>query len=516
MIENRELSMDDYLAMLRRRFKVILIPALLSPLAGFLISFAIPPKYTSQSAVLVEVQKVPEGYVKPVVTEDITQRIAAMQQQVVSRGRLQPMIERIGLAKRGKSIDEVVDDIRQNFKIEPVVTDLSGSAPNKPKKPGQGTDVPGFYVSFTADNPQDAQRICSELTSMLLEENLRLREQVAQSTTDFLSRQLEQAKKDLDDQDAKLAVFKRQYMGQLPGDEDNNMKILMGLNSQLDANTQTLNRAQQDKAYTESMLAQQLSTWRSSQTANNPQTLQQQLAQLQSQLITLQARYTDDYPEVVKTKADIAKVKRELNELNSPTAPTGDASDKANAAEPPEVRQLRLQVHQYGEAMAQATRDQKRLQDQIRTFQGRVALSPSVEEQYKELTRDYDTAQKFYNDLLAKKSESGMQTQMERAQQGEQMRLVNPASLPDSPSTPNRLLFAGGGLGAGLALGFGLALWLELRDKSIRTEQDVLAALEMPMLVSVPWVGAEDGGKNGSWRARLRPSVDEEQEKIEV
>ena len=517
MIENRELSMDDYLAMLRRRIKVILIPAILAPVIGFLISFAIAPKYTSQSAVLVEVQKVPEGYVKPVVTEDVMQRIATMQQQVTSRGRLQPMIERLGLAKR-KSVDEVVDDIRQNFNIQPVVTDLSGATATSAtkRKPGQSTDVPGFYVNFTADNPQDAQRICSELTSMLLEENLKLREQVAQSTTDFLSRQLEQAKKDLDDQDSKLATFKKQYMGQLPGDEDNNLKILMGLNSQLDANTQTLNRAQQDKSYTESLLAQQISTWRSTQTANNPQTLQQQLAQLQSQLITLQARYTDDYPDVVKTKSDIAEVKRRLDELNAaPSQGAADTNDKANAAEPPEVRQLRLQVHQYSEAMAQATREQKRLQDQIHTFQGRVALSPAVEEQYKLLTRDYDTAQKFYNDLLAKKSESGMQTEMERAQQGEQMRLVNPASLPDSPSSPNRLLFAGGGLGAGLALGFGLALWLELRDKSIRTEEDVLAALEMPMLVSVPWVSAETNG-NGGWRSRFRPSSEEDQEKVEV
>src|SRR5881409_1102058 len=105
MIENRELSMDDYLAMLRRRLKVILIPALLAPLAGFLISFAFPPKYTSQSLILVEEQKVPVGYVKPVVTEDVGQRIATMEQQVLSRNRLQPMIDRLGLAK-GRTVDK--------------------------------------------------------------------------------------------------------------------------------------------------------------------------------------------------------------------------------------------------------------------------------------------------------------------------------------------------------------------------------------------------------------------------
>src|SRR5712692_152654 len=179
MIENRELNMDDYLAMLRRRLKVILLPALLAPLAGFLISFVIPPKYTSQSLVLVEVQKVPEGYVKPVVTEDITGRIATMQQQVLSRNRLQPLIDRLGLAKRGKSVDDVVDDIRLNLDIEPVLPTATTIITTR-RKPGQSSDVPGFYVNFTADNPKDAQAVCSELTSMLLEENLKAREQVAQ------------------------------------------------------------------------------------------------------------------------------------------------------------------------------------------------------------------------------------------------------------------------------------------------------------------------------------------------
>ncbi len=121
----------------------------------------------------------------------------------------------------------------------------------------------------------------------MIEENLRSREQVAQSTTEFLTRQLEEKKKDLDDQDSKLATFKRQYMGQLPGDVDNNLKLLMAMNSQLDANTQSLNRAQQDKAYTESLLAQQLTTWKSTQSSTNPQTLEQQLTRVAGSVVAI-------------------------------------------------------------------------------------------------------------------------------------------------------------------------------------------------------------------------------------
>jgi polysaccharide chain length determinant protein (PEP-CTERM system associated) len=512
MIENRELTVDDYLAMLRRRLKVILIPALLAPLAGFLVSFAFPPKYTSKSLVLVEEQKVPEGYVKPVVTEDLSQRIASMEQQVLSRNRLAPMIDRFGLAKKGKSVDDVVDEIQQNISIQPVLPDITAA---RRKRPGQESNMPGFYVSYTSDNAREAQQVCSELTSMLLAENLKARTQVAQSTTEFLTRQLDEAKKNLNDQDSKMAAFKRQYMGQLPGDADNNLKILMGLNSQLDANTQTLNRAQQDRSYTESLLAQQLAAWKSTQNATNPQTLEQQLAALQSQLITLEARYTADHPDVVKTKNDIAEVKRKLNEMSAAAAQTTDTNTEKEGVESPEIRQLRVQIHQYDAAIAQANREQKRLQNQIGLFQGRVALSPAVEEQYKALNRDYDTAQKFYDDLLAKKSQSEMQTDMELRQQGEQMRLLNPADLPDTPSFPNRIMFAGGGLGAGLVLGLGLALWLELRDKSIRTEQDVIAVLDLPMLVSVPWIGAETPDNDGQGR-HGKAEAEEKKETVEV
>ncbi len=142
---------------------------------------------------------------------------------------------------------------------------------------------------------------------------------------------------------------------------------------------------------------------------------------------------------MIKTKADIAEVKKRLAEVNDAAAKGTETSDKASLSEPPEIRQLRLQVHQYGEVIAQATREEKRIADQIRIYQGRVAVSPEVEEKYKQLTRDYDTAQKFYTDLLAKKSTSEMATDMEKRQQGEQMHLLNPASLPDTPSFPNRL-----------------------------------------------------------------------------
>jgi len=508
---DRELTMDDYLAMLRRRLKVILVPLVIAPIAGYFVSYVFSPKYTSQSMVLVEGQKVPSNYVEPVITADFTQRIQTLAQQVMSASRLRPVIQSLNLAKP-EDEGKLMEEIRANMTVTPVITSMSAAGASAAKrKPSASTEpLPGFNVNYTDSNPKRAQQVCNAMTSLIVDENLRSRAEVAKGTADFLDRQVEDAKRALDEQDAKLAGFKRQYMGQLPGDVDNNMRMLMALNSQLDASTQTLNRAQQDKSYTESMLAQQLAAWKSSQSTTSPQTLEQQLSVLQAQLMQLQARYTDDYPDVIKAKADIARVQSKLDEAKNQISTATAASDKTEANEPPEIRQLRLQIHQYQGVIEQATADQKKLQASINVYQSRTAMSPMIEEQYKGLTRDYDNAQTFYRDLLAKKSAAGVGVNMENQQQGEQMTILQTAGMPDSPSFPSRPLFAAGGLGAGLGLGLLIAIFLEVSDRSIRTEKDAAAVMDLPLLISVPWLGEEEqvagnGNERRHFWSRGRP-----------
>src|SRR5439155_9793317 len=184
MIENRVLTMDDYLAMLRRRLKVILIPTLLAPLVGFAISYAFPPKYTSHATVLVEEQRVPQGYVAAVVTEDLTQRIATLEQKALGADRLRPLIDKLNQQGilRG-NVDETIEQIRSQISIEPVqmVVVPNPTTTTASKRPGLGgssktPQVPGFNVDYTASNAREAQAVCAGLTEIILQQNLRDRE----------------------------------------------------------------------------------------------------------------------------------------------------------------------------------------------------------------------------------------------------------------------------------------------------------------------------------------------------
>ena len=136
-------------------------------------------------------------------------------------------------------------------------------------------------------------------------------------------------------------------------------------------------------------------------------------------------------------------------------------------------------------AIAAAKQEQTELGQKVRTYEARIESSPMVEEEYKQVTSDHDTALQFYNSLLNKMNESSMATALETRQQGEQFVVMDGANLPDEPAFPNRPAFAGGGFAAGLLLGVLLAGFLEYRDTSLRNERDIWAFTKLPTLAII-------------------------------
>jgi polysaccharide chain length determinant protein (PEP-CTERM system associated) len=487
-IKDRELTPADFLAMLRKRLVLILILAVTGAVLAYGVSKFLPNRYKSQTIVLVQPPNVPSTIVPNMETIGINQRLATMQEEILSRTRLEPIIHQFGLFAKeinSESMDDLVAKLQKAIKVTPVEP-MAETGP-------QG--LPGFTVSVTLDNPRTAQAVCTAITSMFIERSISVQTLHAEQTTNFLNQQLADAKANLDAQDTKLASFQGRYMGSLPDDAQTNFHILTDLTAQLDGTNQALARAQQDRNFAESLLTQQLQEWQASQSGNNPASLEQQLATLKTHLADLQVRYTDDYPDVIKAKADIAALQKRLDESDSkPASPSGKTHRPS--AEPAQITQWREQIHAEDETITEKTKEQEEIKRQIKQYEGRVQSSPAIEQQYKQLTRGYQTALDSYNDLLKKRDASAMSGDLNREQQGEQFSVLDPANLPESPSFPNHPLFALGGFGGGLALGVGLAFLIATQDKSLRNERDIEFALRLPVLAVVPAI-EPISGKNG-------------------
>ncbi len=479
MLGHRPLKPSDYAGIAKRRALYVIVPMVLLAVVALGISFFISPRYVSQTLVLIEQQKVPDDYVKPVITSDLDDRLASMKEQILSRSRIQPIIEKFNLFP-GLKMDEKLDATRKNIEIKPIRSEISHS-----------NGLPGFFISFKASDPRTAQQVCGDITSLFVDASLRDRAQSAQGTTEFLESQLAEAKSNLDTQDGKLADFQRKYIGRLPGEQNTNMNLMASLNTQLDATTQQIARMEQDKAYQESLLSQQQAT-RDAFTGE-PKTAsaderKAQLTQMQAEEAELSARYTESYPDVVAIRRKIADLKRDMAKP-APSVSTAASGTATKAPEPLGIQQLRAAIRATDAGINQKRAEQMQLQGGIRQYQDRLQSSPLVEEEYKQLTRDYQTAQKFYDDLLAKMNQSKMATSLERRQQGEQFRVMDEPNLPDSPSFPNRGLFAAGGAMLGLLLGLGLSALLEYRNTAIRSDEDVYAFLHLPTLGEVERFG---------------------------
>jgi polysaccharide chain length determinant protein (PEP-CTERM system associated) len=481
MLGHRTMTAQDYMSILKKRWWMIVLPAVILTIAGFVIAHLVPPIYKSQTLVLIEQQKVPDDYVKPVITQNLDARLNSMKEQITSRSRLMPIVEHYNLyGTKGMSMDDRIDQVRKDIDVQLIrsqVTNMAG--------------LPGFYITFKAGDARTAQLVCGEIESLFVSEDIKTREQAAQGTTDFLKGQLADAKRNLDDQDAKLAEFQRQYSGKLPGEENPNMNMLASLNTQLEASTQALGQLQQTKSYNESILSaasiREVSI-NPDQPRAQPEAQQLQLQQLLKDEADLTAHgYTDEYPDVVTVRRKIKELRAEM--AKPQPAPSASASNTPKAPESMNLVQLRAQLHAIDQSIAQKEREQAQIQSQVRQYQDRISSSPMVQEQFKTLTRDYQTAQAFYDSLLKNVNQSKMATDLEMRQQGQQFRVMDQPNLPEEPIFPKLGQFLGGGFVLGLLIGLSAVGWIEYRDTTIRSEQDLWAFTRLPTLAVIGLTG---------------------------
>jgi succinoglycan biosynthesis transport protein ExoP len=484
----QELDVQRYLGILKRRHIHFLIPLFLGWTVVWAASWVLPPKYQSTTLILVEQPTMPKDYVTPNVTDDLQQRMQSITQQILSRTNLLHIIDQYNLytlehAKR--SPDDKVVSMRKDIDIE-LIRDAHEM-------------VTGFNVSYTSRDPRLAQQITGELTNLFINQNLEVRQQQSENTTQFLEAQLDSARKDLSAQEDRIRQFKAQHVGEMPGQLQSNIQILQGLQSQLQTGEDSLNAARQQRVYLQS-LADQYRTLQgpvktSDGTPVGLPAIDQQLQKLRAQLADLSSRYTDQHPDVKKTKQEIARTEKLRDQLMAslkakPADATADAS--AGMSSPADVTQASMlapiesQLQSNQLEITNRERSIAALKEKVNDYQARLNTEPIREQQLADLTRGYDQSKSNYDDLLKKKNESSMATSMELLQQGERFRVIDPPSLPQKPEFPNRLKFCGIGLGIGLALGVVVAGAFEMLDGRMYSAKEIRKLLPADVIGEIP------------------------------
>ena len=481
MLGHRALNVEDYLAILKRRWWIIVIPTVILPIIMVGATYFVTPQYQSSTLVLIDQQKVPTAFVGSVVTEALDSRLAYMNEQIQSRSKIEPIVNQYNLyGDQHLSMDARVDLTRKAIFIEPVQSEIART-----------NGLPGFRILFTAKDPHTAQQVCAQITGLFTGANLKQRQGAAEDTTAYLREELDGAKRNLDDLDSKVATFSRQYSGMLPGDEGNTMSIINSLNSQLEATTGQLQSLEQNRAVGQTQLAllEQNNAIPITSVVQSPQTQQAELDSLLAQEAELTAHYKPDYPDVKAIERKIADKRRELDKAASNPTPVTPAAVAPKRPDSPNVVFVRAQLHGLDVQIQAKHKQQDALQAQIRSYQGRIQASPEIAAQFKGLTRDYDTAQSFYTQLLQKKNQSQMTTDLENRQEGETFTVLDAATLPTEPIFPKQSVFAMGGVGGGIALGLLIVGLLEYRDTAMLSERDVWEFTKLPTLAVIAWSG---------------------------
>jgi polysaccharide biosynthesis transport protein len=502
-------DLGRYLNLVRRRHIYFLVPLGLGFLLVWGASWVLPPRYKSTTLILVEQPTMPKNYVEPNVNDDLQDRLQSITQQILSRTRLLLIIDKLHLydGKRKEiTPDDKVGLMRKDIDIE-LVHDSNGDK------------ITAFKVSYSARDPHVAQTVTSELTDLFINENLKVRQQESEDTTQFIASQLENARASLADQEGKVRQFEGQHEGSLPTQQASNLQILSGLQSQLQNEQDALNAAKQQRVYLESLVEQyrSLHTTTPSRAADGTPTglpgIDLELEGLKSKLADLSSRYTDSYPDVHNLKIEIAKTEKRRDELIASLKNkrnSGGQSNESNASHEtvdptlgaPMV-QLQGQLQQNQAEITNREQAISGLKARVNSYQERLNEEPTIEQQLADLNRGYDQSKANYDDLLRKKNESSMATSMEQMQQGERFTMLDPPSLPVKPDFPNRLKFSGIGLGVGLALGLVLAGGFEFMDDRLHTEKEIKSLLPIAVISEIPEVSNPSEIRTGRMRVVL-------------
>jgi polysaccharide chain length determinant protein (PEP-CTERM system associated) len=496
MLPGKKIGLTDILQALRRRVWLVTIPPMVTLFGALLYSSTLPDLYQSDMLIAIDPQGVPDSFVRSTVTLETDRRLDTLTVQVLSRTVLQELIEKFNLyaeERQQSPIEDVIGLMRKNVRI-----DLEIPRPRW----GQAPQPTAFHVRFTHGDPHVATQVTQHLGQLFVEQNAKDRGNQAGATNRFLETQLAEARERLETQERRLEGFRERHGKALPSQMASNMQGLTSAQLQAQSLVESIARDRDRKQMLERLYRDAASDpaapAASAATPTSPGGLPaasaaQQLAAARSSLSSLRMRYKPEHPDVARAERLVAELEPkaaaeelELAQRAATQTETGNPTPTMDPIRRENLRQMRAEIESLDRQIAFKESDERRVRAEVAEYQGRLEAVPGLESEWVALTRDYDTQQQAYKDLLAKSSAAQVAANLEEQDIGERFRIVDPATVPVHPLPAVRARINAGGLVLGLLLGLGLALLLEVRDSSFRTDADVIDVLSIPVLTMVP------------------------------
>jgi polysaccharide biosynthesis transport protein len=485
--------MREYWGVIVRRKWLVLGTVVAGITIAATLCVILPKSYRSSTLIQFENQKIPDDYVKGIGGASIEERLTMIHQQVMSRTLLSQILDEYKLYERQvrrEGSEAVIESLRQMIKVETV--GASGT---------RGKSVEAVSISFAHEDPMTAMEVTAKIASLFIEGNLKVREQLVTGVSVFLEQELADAKKALETQEQAISKYKTRYMGELPEQMEAHLRALDRLQMELNATKDSIHSRTDKLASLEVSINEYQATEVTRVKPNEPKTARKdidplvvRLRELERRLTTLRAEWKETYPDISDTKQEILRLKEQLTEkYGAPFVDhDGEAAIRDKAAIQQELRpdlymrELNTQRNDLLTELSSLKERQSRLLQLIKETERRVEQIPAREQELMILVRDYENMKKNYQALLDKRLNAHVAENLEKRQQGEQFRVLDPANLPQKSEKPNRLMIMILGLVGGCGLGVGLAVGLEQLNPTFRRREEVELLSGIHVLATVP------------------------------
>jgi polysaccharide biosynthesis transport protein len=492
-VPRRPYDFADYIDILRRNFRWIIGPTFAGLVISVVIAFALPDVYVSTATIRVTPQQISIEVIPNITSQDVADRINSMALVIYSRATLASLINQYGLYKKNLK-DEPMQDVIEKMKRDVIIQPTGGTTT------ASNRFLPTMLVGFKYSDKYTAQRVCQDIVSRLMSLSSQEGVESQQEAHVFLTDEAQQAKRDLNELEQKLAEFREKYAGHLPEEQITNMQAMNTLNNRMDSLTEAANRNTEQRMMLEQEMRiarDRLAALRNSaqQTAARNEkvaALDQEILKLQDAIESMKQRYTDDYPDLEDAKSRLEFLKKQRDDAAKQKPTLADASNIDNSAVANERQDIQNQIDRFQTQLKANSMDATLIQKDIastssaiRGYQTRLGTSAS-EKEYEDLQRERDLARQHYLDFQAKTARSAVSIDLQKRKQGEGLELIDPASLPPTPVAPNRGRNIPIGAGIGLVVGLVLVGVREVKDTSLKNLKDARLYTQLSILGSIP------------------------------